>query len=199
MFDTYALISEQVNRDQINTIMRELDRTLANTADGAIVEFGCYSGTTSLFIRRLLDTRQDAREFHAYDSFEGLPAKASQDVSGAGEQFIAGELAVSKKDFIQEFKKANLTLPTIHKGWFNDLTSKDVPPKIAFAFLDGDFYDSIADSLRLVLPNLAEHATIIFDDYAHEALPGVERAVRDFAPHLTKTIRVQHNLGIVRL
>ena len=36
----------------------------------------------------------------------------------------------------------------MHKGWFDQLSDREVPEQIAFAFLDGDFYSSIIDSLR---------------------------------------------------
>ncbi|HWB38626.1 MAG TPA: TylF/MycF/NovP-related O-methyltransferase [Candidatus Saccharimonadales bacterium] len=190
----YPLVSDQVNQRQLEVILTELEKCLS--LNGAIVEFGCYIGTTSLFIRRLLDLRNDSREFHVYDSFEGLPAKTDQDESVAGDQFQAGELAVSKKQFLNEFRKANMRPPIIHKGWFSDLTATDVPGKIAFAFLDGDFYESIRDSLKLALPRMVAGAVIIVDDYGREALPGVTKAVYDLLPRTV--IKTQENLGIIR-
>jgi O-methyltransferase len=68
----------------------------------------------------------------------------------------------------------------IHKGWFNELSPKDVPKQIAFAFLDGDFYESIHTSLKLVWPRMVSGGIICIDDYKRDALPGVERAVSDF-------------------
>lgn len=190
----YPLISDQVNGLQLAVILGELEKTLPRL-DGAVVEFGCYIGTTSLFIRRLLDAYGDAREFHVYDSFEGLPLKSRQDESRAGEQFKAGELAVSKKQFMREFQKAGLRPPAVHKNWFSNLTPADVPESIAFAFLDGDFYESIRDSLKLVLPKLQASGVIIIDDYAHEALPGAARAAHEFFH--PNQIRTSHNLGII--
>lgn len=191
----YPLISDQVNKEQVEVILRELEVTLDKGLDGAIVEFGCYVGTTSLFIRRLLDVRGEQREFHVYDSFEGLPPKTREDASRAGEQFTAGELMVSKKQFVREFQKAGLQPPIVHKGWFKDLTEADVPEKIAFAFLDGDFYESIKGSLKLVLPRLQRDSAIIIDDYAREALPGVAKAAHELLPNVG--IKTIHNLGVV--
>lgn len=175
----FGLVSDQVEPRELSVVLNELTRTLTSI-DGAVVEFGCYRGTTSLYIRRVLDALSPQRAFHVYDSFEGLPVKASQDSSPVGEQFVAGELSVSKKDFIGEFKKARLGLPTIHKGWFSDLTDADVPAPIAFAFLDGDYYDSIRQSLMLIETKLAPGAAIVIDDYANEALPGAARAVDEW-------------------
>lgn len=192
----YKLISDQVSVNQVNVILKELDSVLQHNISGSVVEFGCYIGTTSLFIRRLLDHYQDARPFHVYDSFTGLPPKTASDVSRAGEDFTAGALAVSKKSFMHEFQKAHLKPPVVHKAWFKDLSASDVPSDIAFAFLDGDFYESIRDSLLLVLPRLQPGGTIVIDDYSREALPGVARAVHE---HIRlSSIQTQHNLGIYR-
>jgi O-methyltransferase len=193
----HPLISNQVNAEQVRVILIELQKVLDGRTAGDIVEFGCYSGTTSLFIRRLLDARPEDRAFHAYDSFEGLPSKTAEDASSAGDQFTAGELSVSKKQFIHEFQKAHLSPPVIHKGWFSDLTEKDVPAQIAFAFLDGDFYQSIKDSLKLVLPRMSQGSVIIVDDYAREALPGAAKAVHELLPG--KSVQTAHNLGIIHL
>jgi len=195
----HNLISEQVSREQLGVILAELERVVQQGTPGAVVEFGCYIGTTSLFIRRLLDAHNDTREFHVYDSFEGLPPKAAQDASPAGEQFKSGELSVGKKQFLGEFQKAGLRPPVVHKGWFSDLTPEDVPQPIAFAFLDGDFYESIRASLKLVLPRLSPGATLILDDYAREALPGVAKALHDIAPVLANKAAVSHNLAVIHL
>ena len=195
----HPLISDQVDKEQLRVILSELEVTLNRSTDGAVVEFGCYIGTTSHFIRRLLDAEHlsDVVAFHVYDSFEGLPEKTAQDGSRAGEQFRAGELSVSKKAFLREFQKAHLRPPIVHKGWFKDLGGEEVPEKIAFAFLDGDFYESIRDSLKLVLPRMQQGGVIIVDDYAREALPGAAKAVHEhFRPD---QIRTAHNLGIIHL
>lgn len=193
----YEPISDQVDRDQIRSILTELLQVIEAGTSGAVVEFGCYIGTTSLYIRRLLDAVSDGREFHVYDSFEGLPPKTSKDTSPAGIQFQAGELRVSKKEFLRAFQKASLRPPIIHKGWFSRLRDQDVPTAIAFAFLDGDFYESIRDSLQLVLPHMQQGGVIIVDDYAREALPGAAKAVHEGMPHAS--VRVVNNLGIIRL
>ncbi len=197
MLAKYPLVSEQVTKAQLGVILHELKTVLQHGPNGAVVEFGCYVGTTSLFIRRLLDTQSDTREFHVYDSFQGLPPKTAADQSRAGEQFIAGELAVSKKQFRLEFQKAGLRPPIIHKSWFSQLANQDVPEKIAFAFLDGDFYESIRDSLQLVLPRMQPGSIIVVDDYAREALPGAAKAVNELRPHAH--VRINHNLGIFTL
>ncbi|MFO0882036.1 MAG: TylF/MycF/NovP-related O-methyltransferase [Candidatus Saccharimonadales bacterium] len=196
LLQKYPLASNQVNKDQVRTILTELERVIDYGAEGDVVEFGCYIGTTSIFLQRLLLATSSNKTLHVYDSFEGLPPKTDKDASVAGDQFAAGELAVSKKQFVQTFAKAGVRQPIIHKSWFNELTQKDIPQNIAFAFLDGDFYSSIHDSLKLVLPRLTEGAVVVVDDYAREALPGAAKALHELLPH--KIVTVRNNLGILQ-
>ncbi len=194
----YPIISDQVDTKELRVLLRELEKVLRGGAAGNIVEFGCYVGTTSLFIRRLLDAYRFAGEFHAYDSFAGLPEKTQADASAAGEQFKAGELLAPRKTFIQNFKKADLKLPIIHKDWFADVSPDDVPEDIIFAFFDGDFYESIADSFRVCAGKFHEKVTIIVDDYANEALPGAARAVDEWLRHNQQfTLRIEASLAII--
>ena len=194
----YPIISDQVDAKELRVLLRELEKVLRGGAAGNIVEFGCYVGTTSLFIRRLLDAYRFAGEFHVYDSFAGLPEKTSVDNSAAGEQFKAGELLAPRKTFVYNFKKAGLKLPIIHKGWFADFTPKDVPENIIFAFFDGDFYESIADSFRVCAGKFHEKVRIIVDDYANEALPGAARAVDEWLRYNQQfTLRIEASLAII--
>lgn len=195
---TYPIISDQVDERELRVLLRELERLLRAGCQGSIVEFGCYVGTTSLFIRRLLDAYRHVGAFHVYDSFAGLPEKTAQDVSAAGEQFVAGELAATRKGFFQQFKKAGLRPPVVHKAWFAELTPQDVPESIMFAFLDGDYYQSIMDSLWLVTPKLTPDAVLVVDDYANEALPGAARAADAWLQaHPGFRCRVEASLAVI--
>ena len=194
----HPIISDQVDAKELGVLLRELETVLRSGATGNIVEFGCYVGTTSLFIRRLLDAYDFTGEFHVYDSFAGLPEKTQADASTAGEQFKAGELLAPRKTFIQNFKKAGLKLPIIHKGWFADFSPNDVSEDISFAFFDGDFYESIVDSFRVCDGKFHKKATIVVDDYANEALPGAARAVDEWLTnHRQFTIRTEASLAII--
>lgn len=198
LLQRYSLASDQVTTAEIRIILRELS-ALEGVA-GDVVEFGCYIGTTSLFIQRVLERQTVLRTFHVYDSFEGLPEKTQGDLSPAGEQFQAGELAVSKKQFIEQFKKAGVRLPRIHKGWFESLTDSDIPEKIAFAFLDGDYYSSIRCSLERITPHLVPGAVIVVDDYTNEALPGAAHAVDEWLLHKKYVrIHVEQSLAILHV
>lgn len=194
----FPLISDQVDVKELRALLTELELLLKSGARGAVVEFGCYIGTTSLFIKRLLDVYGSKAEFHVYDSFAGLPPKTSEDESPLGVQFVEGELFAAKKQFYENFKKAGLAVPIVHKAWFSDLTPADVPDDVFFAFLDGDYYESIKDSLRVIEPHLVASATIVVDDYGNEALPGASRATDEWLAAHPMTMRIQSSLAVLR-
>lgn len=197
LLSRYPIISDQISRQSLEVVLRELEKVLEQGIEGDIAEFGCYIGTTSVFIKRILDKTSDKR-FYAYDSFAGLPDKSSADSSGAGIEFKAGELSVSKKQFLQTFQKAGLKPPIVHKAWFKDLTVDQLPKNIAYAFLDGDFYESIIDSLVLAWPRLNSGGIITIDDYERAALPGVSKAVGQFFQNKHISLHHEQGIGIVK-
>lgn len=143
-----------------------------------------------------------------YDSFVGLPEKTPEDSSGAGANFQKGELLVSKREVVEKLRKHGLKISNhpdsthstviIKKAWFNQLTPADLPPEIAFAFLDGDLYSSIQTSLQLVLPRLIRQGIIIVHDYNNPELPGSARAVDEFlCAHPDWKITQKHTLAII--
>lgn len=189
----------QIDINQRELILAELEKSL--NIDGDVVELGCYAGDTSLQIGRLMKRANSQKRLWLYDSFEGLPEKSGADASMIGANFSPGELKASKAEVVKKFKKAGLNLPIVKKGWFEDLDAgRDLPEKICFALLDGDYYESIRVSLKLVVPKLAVGATVIIHDYQNEALPGAKKAVDDFMRRNDNfKLRVQAKIAIVKL
>lgn len=189
------LLSDQIDERELAIILRELEKVLGVGTPGDVVEFGCYIGTASVPLgKRLMSTD---KKLYVYDSFEGLPEKTSEDESPTGTQFVAGELLASKKQLIKNFKQANVPLPVITKGWFSDVTPAQVPARIAFAYLDGDYYRSVLDPLKLIWDRLTPGAIILVDDYANEALPGAAKAVDEWLRTHPAKLRVEHSLAII--
>lgn len=189
------LLSDQIDERELAIILRELEKTLAANVAGDVVEFGCYVGTASVPLGKRLVTTN--KKLFVYDSFEGLPEKTREDESPTGTQFVAGELLASKKQLIKNFRQANVPLPGIIKAWFSDVTPDRVPDTISFAYLDGDYYHSVRDPLRLIWGRLAPNAIVVVDDYANEALPGAAKAVDEWLSHHPAKLRVEHSLAII--
>lgn len=184
--------------------------------EGDFCEFGCYRGDTSLLLEKLLENHyrkltNDSlrRSLWIYDSFEGLPPKSPEDSSVAGDSFQAGKLLVTKREVVERFKKASLRVPRIRKGFFDQLDdsigSRDLPEKIAFAFLDGDLYSSIKTSFTLIASRMIPGGIIIVHDYNNPQLPGVAKAVDEWltsmrtAQKISPTLSVRETLAIIKL
>ncbi len=186
----------QIAQREVDVLVTEL----ASVADieGDVVEFGCYAGDTSVILARELQN-QPEKWLWLYDSFEGLPEKGAADQSAVGWRFKAGELKASPEQVAHKFKKFQLPDPVIKKAWFNELDPiADLPEKISFALLDGDFYESIKTSLALVTPKLAAGAKMIIHDYRNPQLPGSAKAVNEFlAEHPELKFYLRAGLAIV--
>lgn len=204
-------ISRLPENDQISLAetahLLELAQTCLSVS-GDFVELGCYKGDTSVLLGQLLqsaspdspnlDSVPAPKTLWIYDSFAGLPEKTAEDFSGAGQNFQKGQLLVTKRDVVAKLRRANLGHVIVKKAWFSDLTSADLPSQIAFAFLDGDLYQSIQISLQLVVPRLTRSGLIVVHDYNNPALPGSARAVDKFLrshPHFH--LQVFHTLAIL--
>jgi O-methyltransferase len=191
----YPIISDQITIAELNVVLEYAQKSL--NINGDFVEFGCYAGTTSLFLSRLL--QRGNKKLWVYDSFEGLPEKTSHDESPAGFAFKKGELQSSKKQFISNYKKSNLSLPIIKKAWFKELKAKDLPAEIAFAFLDGDYYESIYTSLKLTAPKIHKNGYILVHDYGRATLPGAKKAANQFLAEQKgyKIIKIAQHIAII--
>lgn len=215
-----TITNDQVTPDETSEILRLAEQSLTNGAEGDFVELGCYRGDTSVLLGKLLQKSAPKptpkptiagpsfKRLWIYDSFAGLPEKTREDASGAGANFKAGELLVTKREVIEKLRKHGLKTSSnpipdtfsivVKKAWFDDLGPQDLPAKIAFAFCDGDLYSSIKTSLRLVAPRLTQQGIIIVHDYNNPELPGSARAVDEFLRQNPDfTLKVHYTLAIL--
>ncbi|MBR3368725.1 class I SAM-dependent methyltransferase [Candidatus Saccharibacteria bacterium] len=186
---------KQVSDKETMTILQLAEDCLSS--EGDFVELGCFEGDTSLLLAEVLKNNNSKKRLWIYDSFEGLPEKTENDFSELGRDFKKGELFTTKRFVKQRFLRANLPVPRIKKAWFSELKNDDLPEKIAFAFLDGDLYDSIRDSLNLVFPKLNENGKIVVHDYNNPQLPGVSKAVDEFLEKSDWNLKTTLSLAIL--
>jgi len=166
-----------VNTDQIKNIVLYLANTLDSKLDGDIVELGCYVGETSKYIAKTIEESGYDKKYFVYDSFEGLP-----DLSKFEENtgWKPRTLNTTEEIFTSNFEINDVPLPTITKSWFKDIKANQLPDKICFAFLDGDFYTSIYESLEKVYDRVVDGGYILVHDYKRPDLPGVEAAILEY-------------------
>ena len=175
-FQNKKIDSSIINEEQIKTLAFYLLNTIENNIDGDVVEFGCYVGESSKYLMKtLLETKSNKKLF-VYDSFEGLPPLSKWEENSG---WKPGTLKSTEEILISNFEQNNLPIPIIHKDWFKDVPEDKIPEKISFAFLDGDFYDSIYDSLNKIFDRVSDGGYICFHDYQRFDLPGVRAAIED--------------------
>jgi O-methyltransferase len=177
--------SHTTARDRLASVRKQLTRVIEDGVSGAVVELGCYRGATSVWMRAILDSLGEFdREIHVFDSFEGLPDPGNED----GDFHRGGEVTSTIDEFLATHDKWSLRHPVVHPGWFSDTLATQLPDRIAFGYLDGDFYDSITVSLNNCVPRMAPGGALLIDDYADteanprawDKLPGVKKACDDF-------------------
>jgi O-methyltransferase len=169
--------------DRLVNLYWAIGQALHFGVEGDVVEIGCHAGGTSVFLQMLIDNFAPDRVLHLYDSFQGMPEPGPKD-----SYLVKGDRPSTIDQVHQNFVHFGVPIPEIHQGWFEDTLPDQLPPKIAAAYLDGDFYDSIMISLKSVWPRLSPNGIIIIDDYADverapdafAKLPGVKLACDDF-------------------
>ncbi len=179
--DTALMLADMLwayNRGEIggNGVENSVDEDVEMSVDNPVDKPEENLGKNSW----VLDEDGRRKKLWIYDSFEGLPEKNEVDRSVAGADFRPGELKATKMEVKKRFLRAGLPLPEIKKGWFENLMDEDLPIQIAFAFIDGDFYQSIKVSLSIVERRMMPGGIIVVHDYNNPALPGVAKAVDEW-------------------
>jgi O-methyltransferase len=150
---------------------------------GCIVECGVWRGGMSA---GLVDIMGSDRNYYLFDSFEGLPPAKEID----GDSAIEWQKNTDKAGYFDNckaemsfaenvMKKSGATNYFLIKGWFNEtFPVTEINEPIAILRLDGDWYDSIMDSMKYWYPKLTKGGLILLDDYA--TWDGCSKAIHDY-------------------
>ena len=176
-FHNKTIDSSIINSEQIKNLISYLINAINSEIDGDVVELGCYVGESSKYLMKTLLEYKSNKKLYVYDSFDGLPPLSKWEENSG---WKAGTLKTTQDILISNFENNNLPTPIIHKDWFKDIPNDKIPDMISFAFLDGDFYDSIYDSLVKIYDKVTDGGYICFHDYNRKDLPGVKAAITDF-------------------
>ena len=121
-----------INDEQLDQIVIHALEVIENQIEGDFVEFGCYVGESSKYLRKTLDETNSNKDLYVYDSFEGLPPLSKHE-EGMG--WRPGTLNTTEDILIKNFRDNGLKPPYTCKGWFKDVPDYRIPDKICFAFL----------------------------------------------------------------
>jgi O-methyltransferase len=196
-FHNIQIDSSIISREQIECLITHLLQVVDKNIEGDVVELGCYVGESSKYLTKTLMESGSNKRLYVYDSFDGLPELTEWEKSSGWQP---GTLKTTEEVLISNFKQNNLPVPNIHKDWFKDIPDYKIPETISFAFLDGDFYNSIYDSLTKVFDKVVEGGYILFHDFRRPDLPGVDAAIKDFLKERGlgyNVVEVENQIGLL--
>lgn len=144
--------------------------------EGEIGEAGVYRGGSASAIAQAIELTETGKVLHLFDSFQGLPAPSSFDVSS--KLFRQGEYQ-SDLDAVRTFlNHSTRTTCSIHPGWLREtLLSESLEVmRWSMVHIDLDAYQSVTQALQYFLPRLSPGGVVVVDDYGCVSTPGVEKA-----------------------
>ena len=163
--------------------------------EGCIIECGVWKGGMLASIAEVIGPN---REFHAFDSFEGLPDPTEKDGIEAKnlqenkDDPYYHDNCTAAENCIKEAMGLSGTLNFhSHKGWFKDTIPpfKEIGKPIAILRLDGDWYESTLVCLKNLVPLVVKNGLVIIDDYY--TWSGCARAVNEFCASNEKTMKIR--------
>lgn len=159
---------------------------------GLFLEAGVALGGSAILIAGLKPCN---RELHLYDVFSMIPPPGEKDGSDAHTRYeviqnrrsegLGGNPYYGYVESLLEVVKNNLRdfdvsedndRVIFHVGLFQDTLYPEGP--VAFAHVDGDWYDSVKTCLDRIVPFLSPGGIMVFDDYS--SYSGCRKAVDEF-------------------
>lgn len=146
-----------------------LETYAAQCPPGALIEIGCNHGGFGYGLAQI--AKQQGRQCYLYDTFEGMPYAAADDIHPVG-------------DLKADYEEVKELIPYAHviKGVFPQSAVEMGP--IAFAHIDVDQAQAHTESLEYIVPRLVVGGCIWFDD-----VPRIKSATRAVSEYLEKCER----------
>jgi O-methyltransferase len=177
-----TMISRKIYAENLALVAMYLSNpTLDN---GCIIECGTWRGGMSA---GMMEIAGPERQYHFFDSFEGLPAAGDRDGPRAQEYqrdttspTYFDNCAASLAEFEQTISSTGVPPQNIgiHKGFFADTLPNFSCPPIAVLRLDADWYESTMICLEKFWDFLLPGGLLLIDDY--HVWQGCSQAVHAF-------------------
>jgi O-methyltransferase len=161
--------------DPRSFVLQSSLRSLANV-EGDLAECGVRQGRSTLF---MLTADLRKRDYHLFDSFEGLskPGKDDRDAQGRL-RWEKGDLrtdeALTRKNL------AGFDNVHFHVGWIPDTLGAVADRRFAFVHIDVDLYEPTRGALEFFYERTNRNGLIVCDDYGSAKCPGARKAFDEF-------------------
>lgn len=174
--------------ERIVTLSRAVRHVIENQIPGDFVECGVWKGGSVMeILRTLIRLGDQTRHIYLFDTFAGMTAPTTEDVSYDGEVAEETYIKVNRKLItvsLPDVKRAVLSLgydaSKIHfiEGDILKTVPSQAPQKIALLRLDTDWYESTLHEMNHLYPRLSPQGVLIVDDYGH--WKGSKKAVDEY-------------------
>mmetsp|Transcript_27032 Transcript_27032/g.85993 ORF Transcript_27032/g.85993 Transcript_27032/m.85993 type:complete len:342 (-) Transcript_27032:182-1207(-) len=155
---------------------------------GMVLECGVAKAGSAIVMAA---AKRPERCLHLFDTFSGLPPPSSRDgedihrrykVIQSGKAgadyygYMHNLLDFDRRMFEEVGYNASANAVSFHKGLFNETVRPAGP--VAYAHIDGDWYDSVFGVLGAIEPFMTDGGVIVLDDVEHWS--GARKAYMDF-------------------
>lgn len=178
-----------LDEDALKEIYYTVEKIETEGIEGDLIEAGCALGGSAIVIAA---AKKPLRNFYVYDVFGMIPPPSVHDEvdvhdryevikSGSsegisGEKYYGYECNLYDK-VVENFSKNGIITKDnniyLVKGLFEE--TMNINKSVAFAHIDGDWYESVKTCLERITPNLVSGGIMIIDDY--DAWSGCRKAV----------------------
>jgi O-methyltransferase len=180
-YKPYSMVADNPGLFCENLLLMDF---IGQNVNGDFVECGTWKGGMSC---AMMAVGGSSRQYHFFDSFEGLPD--AQDIDGplalqyqlnTDSPLYHDNCRADYDEFLQliyaqEVPRANIH---VYKGWFEQTLLQYPESPIAVLRLDGDWYESTMNCLQHLFAHVVEGGIVVLDDY--DAWDGCARATHDF-------------------
>lgn len=169
---------------------------------GAIVEIGCASGATTVFLNKYLDAQRINKKYFAMDTFDGFVAEDIEyEVSKRGKKrdLFLGFSANRQKWFDGTMKSNKIDRVISVKADVNKFPL-DSLGDISFCLLDVDLYRPTKKALSELYAGLSMGGILVVDDCDPNNIrwDGSDQAYKEFMEEISKPIHIKFGkLGVI--
>ena len=220
LLDRVEQVIDQVVSERLSLLDQRHLRVLARQVlhadqtgrQGLIIEAGTARGGSAIAMAAAKDP---ARPMRVYDVFGQIPAPGEQDgkdvhdryqviasgqARGAGGGVYYGYRDELYAEVTDSFARLGVAVGpnnvALIQGLFEDTIAVDEP--VAFAHIDGDWYESTMTCLERIAPRLVRGGRLVLDDYFHWS--GCRKAVDEyFANRPDFVLERRKKLHVVRV
>jgi asparagine synthase (glutamine-hydrolysing) len=163
----------------LNDLFQQVNRIEIERIEGDLIEAGCALGGSAIVIAA---AKSRERYFYVFDVFGMIPPPSNQNgadvhdrynvIKNGGAQGISGNRYYGYEENLYEkvvdnFRRHGVPVEEnntcLVKGLFDKTMNINRP--VAFAHLDGDWYESVMTCLQRITPYLSRGGVLVIDDY----------------------------------